>query len=295
MQPIRIWAAGNPVDEQGWHHQWCEKLPAGQHLTWPASRVIADQQKAGVTIPGLATQEWVDEFTRDFEGTPSYYSAVLGVCPPASADGVVALADLLACAAIEPVQDNRFCLGVDVAGREETGDYTACYSLAGGVCRREFKRRGMTIPEIAGEVRRVIAMRNAELWRRVVWRVTIDDTGIGGGLTDVLKGEPDVEVVPFKFGGAAVDSTTFHDCATEAYWAVRVLARDRKVRFEFDTQAQAQLTGRKLDQDARGRLALESKDTYKARHGGRSPDDADAIALACWQGERVAMPFMLRL
>jgi phage terminase large subunit len=108
-------------------------------------------------------------------------------------------------------------------------------------------------------------------------RIKVDDTGLGGGVTDVLQSEG-YNAIPVNFGGSAKDPDRYPNTASEMWHEVGAIIHE--IACPENTRLQAELANRKRKQlDKKGRRVVESKDDYKAR-GFRSPDMADGFLLA---------------
>lgn len=108
-------------------------------------------------------------------------------------------------------------------------------------------------------------------------RLKIDDTGVGGGVTDILQSRG-WTVVPVNFGGEAGDPDRYPNAASEMWFEVGKIVQE--VACPRDDRLQVELVNRRSKGlDKKGRRIVESKDDYKAR-GFRSPDKADAFLLA---------------
>jgi hypothetical protein len=81
------------------------------------------------------------------------------------------------------------------------------------------------------------------------------------------------------FGGAASDSTRFLNRRAEMFFALRTAMEQGKVALPDDEDLIADLSAITYEFDQRGRIRLEGKDEVRKRLG-RSPDRADAVALA---------------
>lgn len=128
--------------------------------------------------------------------------------------------------------------------------------------------------------------------------VNIDDTGLGGGVTDRLrevKREQNLyRLIVIPINAAEKIETDTHDGkeAAEHYnnltthmWAVlRALLQDKEIEIEDDAETFAQLSVRKYFMASNGKLELESKKEMKKR-GLDSPDRADAAALSTYLGK----------
>lgn len=126
-------------------------------------------------------------------------------------------------------------------------------------------------------------------------RVRIDDTGVGGGVTDRLKEVVEeenlpIEVIPCNNAGKAMDAH-YENAGAEMWGNVRELMEQTfsaKARGEEpilqlpqDDELIKQLANRKYHITSRGRIALEKKEDMKKRGLG-SPDCADSLALCLY-------------
>ena len=114
-------------------------------------------------------------------------------------------------------------------------------------------------------------------------RIRVDASGPGGGVVDRLRqlGRP-VEAV--YFGGRATEPTRFANWRAEAYHTVRRCLDEKALALPDDNRLAEELAAVEVLYDRSGRLQLVSKDAIRAKIG-RSPDDADALALAVASGD----------
>jgi phage terminase large subunit len=112
--------------------------------------------------------------------------------------------------------------------------------------------------------------------------IKVDDSGLGGGVTDNLK-RLGATVVPINFGGAPKDQAKFTSVCDEMWFTFAEILND--VEIPDDPQLMEELAGRKYVYDRIGRRKIEGKDDFKKRYG-RSPDRADALLLAFYNGWR---------
>lgn len=107
--------------------------------------------------------------------------------------------------------------------------------------------------------------------------IKIDDTGVGGGLTDIMEARG-YNVIPINFQEAAADPNLYPNIIAEIWYSVAPYVHE--ISCPEDRRLIAELTGRRaLPLDKKGRRAVESKAEYMKR-GSRSPDMADAFLLA---------------
>lgn len=127
--------------------------------------------------------------------------------------------------------------------------------------------------------------------------VTVDDGGLGGGVTDRLRqikrNDPArfawLDILPVKFG-QRIKHKHYHDTTTYMMAIVKklLLSLDEESGEEKpielilpnDDNLVAQLSGRKYGITENSKIRIESKDAMKKR-GLPSPDEADCILLLC--------------
>lgn len=238
---------------------------------------------AGVVRPYLIRPDWVAQRKQDWgEDNPIYQIRVLGQFPRQATDSLIAL-DWVERAMVGPEalppQPAIRVLGIDVA-RYGT-DQTAYALLEDGVLTAAWRRSGRSTMATAGEAK---ALWDAD--NRLI--IVIDDTGVGGGVTDRLR-EQNVPAQAVNFGERprwAVDDMASR--GSELWWHLAKALEHGELklaltdRTESDTLA-AQLLQPVYTYTSAGKIKVEklgSKD-------GPSPDLGDALALA-WDGYRGA-------
>ena len=106
----------------------------------------------------------------------------------------------------------------------------------------------------------------------------MDDTGVGGGVTDMLKDRGFGQVVRgINFQHKAINDERYSNRRAEMWDGIREWLNDT-VQLPKDEGLLDDLCAVNKKYDTRGRLQLESKEDVKKRLG-RSPDKADALAL----------------
>jgi phage terminase large subunit len=115
--------------------------------------------------------------------------------------------------------------------------------------------------------------------------IKVDDTGVGGGVTDRLK-RMGALVIPVNFGGSPKDKDKYDTAADEMWFEFPI----DEASIPDDSDLMTELSGRLYEYDKRGRRKVEAKKLFKERFG-RSPDKADALLLAYYVGyNRTAIP-----
>ena len=164
-------------------------------------------------------------------------------------------------------------------GREEIGVDVARY---GGDTTQIYKRHGLKI--VAHEELRsadTIAVSNKAFGMRkdneTIFKI---DGGYNPGVIDEIRHRGGV-VVEIDFGGSATDKNKYGNCVSEMWFEFPIAEAD----IPDDKELLLQLTDRRYSYDNKDRKIVESKDQYKKRNSGKSPDKADALLLAYFQGK----------
>ncbi|MEH2960088.1 terminase B [Candidatus Merdisoma sp. JLR.KK006] len=187
--------------------------------------------------------------------------------------------------------------GVDVARFGD--DETVIYRNNRGKLELAKHRRGQDLMKTVGDI--------VSLYRKTIKEfpdykgriyVNIDDTGLGGGVTDRLrevKREQNLHrlyVIPINAAErietdtkAGKDAAEHYNNLTTHIWAtLKELLEKKQVEIEDDSETIAQLSTRKYFMASNGKLELESKKEMKKRNVS-SPDRGDAIALSTYLGK----------
>ena len=187
--------------------------------------------------------------------------------------------------------------GVDVARFGD--DETVIYRNVKGKLKLAVARRGQNLMATVGDIvaQYKKAAREFPDYNGQIY-INIDDTGLGGGVTDRLREVRReqklhrLSVIPINAAEKIEADTKDGKEAAEHYnnltthmWAVlRDLLEDKQIEIEDDADTFAQLSIRKYFMASNGKLELESKKEMKKR-GVSSPDRADAAALSIYLGK----------
>ena len=199
---------------------------------------------------------------------------------------------------LEEVPIYKIVYGVDVARYGD--DETVIASNVNGRITIPIVRHGQSLMETVGDI--VLLYRKAVTeypeYRGPI-TVYIDDTGLGGGVTDRLE-EVKIEqnltrldIVPINFGSKPPKEgeENYADISTFMWAIVRDLMQSGEITIENDNDLVAQLSVRKYSLNSSGKLILESKKQMKER-GIKSPDRADAVSLACMKSRKIYNEFV---
>lgn len=143
-----------------------------------------------------------------------------------------------------------------------------------------WKRRGLKsvdhkimsklrIPQICDELERFVGYDKENT------TLKIDDTGVGGGVTDEMK-KRGYKVIAINFGSSPSDKDKYPNWISEAWFYMA--EQMPNIQLLFNPDLLMELSTRQWTQDTRGRRTVEGKNTYKKR-GYRSPDIADAVVI----------------
>lgn len=224
---------------------------------------------------------------------PLFQSKVLGEFPTTQENSIASL-DMVEQAQLRvvwPDANDQKVLGIDVA-RFGT-DSTVFTGLHGKkqIGKKELVKRDTT--EICGAALNEINTFGYQV-------VVIDETGIGGGLVDLLSEAKRegripkyVEIRGVQFGGGLEckrENCKHLDCEKGKYVNLKakmygLLSDDIKKNLQLLDGLDGEIYLDELptilySYDSKGRMVIESKDEYKRRTGRKSPDFSDSLALA---------------
>lgn len=110
-------------------------------------------------------------------------------------------------------------------------------------------------------------------------QIIIDDTGVGGGVTDRL-GELRLPIIPFN-GSEKPANELYQNKRSEAFFRLKELFGLKTIKILPDPKLYEQLLAIKYKYMSTGKKAIVSKDDMK-KAGIKSPDRADALAMAVY-------------
>jgi phage terminase large subunit len=107
----------------------------------------------------------------------------------------------------------------------------------------------------------------------------VDDTGVGGGVTDRLR-EQGYNVIAVNFGANSNDER-FFNLKAEIFWNLRDFFLSDDISIIDKGKLASQLPTIEYEYTSNGKLKIVSKEKMMSK-GIESPDFADALALAVW-------------
>lgn len=285
----RILRIGNPLC--GPEHPFAKACAAGtiRGVTTAirvSSRETPNHVEGKTVIPGLAGRMMVAAFERK-HGKDSFITRarVDGIFPGAAADGLISLEHLAAArqrlsAGVVAQDQDTVTLGCDVA---RYGDDLTRIRAVRGPETWEVPQSPLTKAD-GVQIARALA---AAIRETGAWAVSIDGGGLGAGTLDAIRvlrevGEFPAECIVYdvQFGAGSETPDDFANVRAELWWRMKDWIW-RVGAFDADERLEEELLAHRYKIKDRGTaLIIEPKEDVKERLDGRSPDDADALALA---------------
>lgn len=249
-------------------------------------------------------KENIEMFKRKYgEQSNVYRVRVLGEFPAQEDDVFIPLPliERSVMTEVEAEKINHVSIGVDVARYGD--DETVISTNVGGAIKIPVVRHGQSLMTTVGDIVILYKKLIAEnpTYKGVI-TINIDDTGLGGGVTDRLEEVKTeqmlrrMEIVPVNFGMKPPQDGSeehYEDISTYMWATIKTLMENKEISIENDEELVAQFSVRKYSITSNGKIVLESKKTMKAR-GIKSPDRADAVALSCYSQNKVYNAFIER-
>jgi len=210
------------------------------------------------------------EMENDYKNNPDEAEHIWGGSPRKQGENAVMSRVDIRAAVNRPVEETEPDeIGVDV-GRFGN-DKTQMYRRHGAktIDHKELSKKDT---QFVGDEAWEFAGRNPNI------PIKVDDTGVGGGVTDRLV-RLGANAVPILFGGVPKDKSKYDTVADEMWFECPIT----EISIPNDPELIQELGGRQYDYDKIGRRKIEQKKDFKKRFG-RSPDKADALLLCYYTG-----------
>jgi hypothetical protein len=282
----RILGTGNPDHAGSRFAQLCD------HVLWTAFKasLFDSPNFTGEYVPDdlrtvLTTRAWQEARLLDWGiDDRRYISKVLAEFPKDHPDQVIPAAALAQCFIPEPRSAAELVpvsLGVDVGGGS---DLTVVREMRGMKAGRRWMYRGSDPERNAALVMEAIRVTGAAM-------VNVDANGVGHGLVGDLRNRirrgdagHDVKVNAVMVGAASSQPKVYLNLRAELWFEIGRVGSQRGL-WDLSGMDEAEKTRTELllprwTLNARGQIVIEPKEDTKARTGGKSPDDADALLLA---------------
>lgn len=221
-------------------------------------------------IPGLVTHDWVEEMRLKYgEDSDIYRVRVKAEFPLQATDTLISIDSIeRAFGADRERYGDQEIIGLDVARFGD--DETAFVYRKGNYAKVLDVVYGNNTMEVAGRAKRFLKDHpNASIY--------IDVVGVGAGVYDRLKEQPDISGRVYGVNNAAKagDPEEYVNLRIEAWCNVRDWLKDAILEKH---EGFYQLANPKYKINSNGKMQLERKEDMKKR-GVKSPDIADALAL----------------
>lgn len=231
--------------------------------------------------PDIADPNYGPKISKKYgEDSDVYRVRVLGEFPTAETNTLISLS--LAENASTRVQElgphEIVEIGVDVARFGD--DETTIWSRVNNVIRKETILKKRDTMYVAGQVANIIKKYHDT---KIVY-CNVDDSGVGGGVTDRLKelcqeGEIKATIFGVNNGSRAMSSDLFINLGTEMWFFMKEWLKTGSIPIDDDLIAQ--LSTRRYSLNSSGKNMIEPKEQMK-RRGLISPDRADGAILTLY-------------
>lgn len=275
----KIVATSNPTEPSGpFYDAFTTRAEFWETLTFRSDET-PNVLEGKRLIPGLATREWVKERKREWgESSAAYMVRVLGEFPQQGDNAVIPIGvvNLSQKRYQSTGAGGRLNIGVDVARFGD--DETVIRPRRGNKALTPRVLAGFDNVDVAGEVLKLA--RELRENAAEIPLIKVDSIGNGSGVVDMLSRSEEIETLGIN---VAENATTegMHRLRDQLWFGLNDWLREGGA-IEEDPRLLSELVAPTYGFDARGRAQVQSKDEIKKRLG-RSPDRADALALAVYE------------
>ena len=205
---------------------------------------------------------------------PLFLIDILGEFPPENNDSFLSLHEVQMSMDRDVIGEGEVEIGVDVA---RFGDDSSVVYWRHGykVYPRKKLSKCSTIETAELVLRTVVEARATSKYEGII-KVKVDDTGVGGGVTDILRldRQNKIDVIPCNFGG--VGNETYQNEASNMWGTLKDCIG--LVELPNEIELKEELAARKWNLSPSGKITIQPKRDYKKEYGS-SPDNADALIL----------------
>jgi phage terminase large subunit len=218
---------------------------------------------------------WTDvleaERVADFARDPELAEHVWNGSPRVQGErAIFKLVDVIAAMARQETSGDEIELGVDVA-------------RFGSDRSQIYKRKGLRVTDgktfNGADTQQVARFAWDMAERNPNTPIKVDDSGVGGGVTDKLRDLGSKATVAVLNGNPPNDKDLYTTCADEQWFTFPMALAS----IPDDQELKAELSTRNYSYTPDDRRKIESKESFKKRYG-RSPDKADALMLCFYSG-----------
>lgn len=282
---------GNPTSPTGMFYEY------STNPNWHKIQISAFDSPAcdePDKYPYLVNRKWIMEREAEWgKSSPMYVARVLGDFPLEGADTLIPLSWLDAAVKRYLERSGKDLL---ISDHVYVGVDVARFGSDKSVCASYQPNKILPLKKIQGKdtvaVNKMVNQEVMAVGNRLV-QITVDDTGVGGGVTDNLRAQM-MPVIGVHFNQKPQNRRFFRNARNEIMWNCREVFRAGEIALPPDDEAINQLSSIKYTMDQKTDLIeIESKDEMKKR-GLKSPDSAWAIALALWGSKRMKSSTKIR-
>ena len=279
-----VFAIGNPIDPSG---PFFDMFSDPEIDCYHTSSMDTPNAKSGTTvIPGLCEREYINSVRNTYgEKSHVFQSRVAGNFPKSAEDSLITMEMIEdaqkknAHKLKDEFKTDRLKLGVDVA--RFGGDKTV-FLIRDDISVIHIKWfLGQDLMQTCGNI-----VEFVKEWGITENNIFVDDSGIGGGVTDRLR-ELDYAVTAVCNGEKPLDDERFINVRAETYWYLREAIQDGFMipdTSEEMTLLSKELVIPKYKLRSNGKIVLEEKAEIRKRLRA-SPDRADALAMTFYPNE----------
>lgn len=276
----RVLCTGNPTRPSGF---FFDAFHTAQEL-WTTIHISSEETPNvtgdGPMVPGLATREWLEEMLQEYGAvSPIIDVRVRGNFADSSEDAVIPLA-LLTQAHDRygsTVPSGELRIGVDVARFGD--DDSVIWPVRGTYAYSPTVIHGYDTVEVAGKVMEVADRLRMPDEKPII---QVDSIGYGAGVVDVLRRRKTVRTIGINVAKKSDQPDKFRLLRDQLWWCIRTWLQEGGT-LPKDSAASSELLNARYGYDVRGRVVIDGKDKMRDNLG-RSPDRADALALAVYTG-----------
>lgn len=246
LDPVISYFITNPPRKDVWHLEVDYRI--AQKNGWLSDEILYEIEQARINHP--------EDYAHDY----------LGKALAISDKNIIQTAQVVEAMGREVDDEGAIEVGVDVA--RLGGDRTVFVKRKGlkEIARASYTKKRTT--EVCDLLVNFVGADKDVL-------IKIDDTGVGGGVTDEMIARG-YNVIPINFGAKASNPDKYPNLISEAWFYLQSIID--QISIINDKDLLVELSNREWKMDSKGRRGVESKDDYKKR-GFRSPDLADATIL----------------
>ena len=270
LNPDTLLMVGNPFATTGpfhaSHHQNRDNWATYSIGAYDTPNIIEGR----TVVRGMLTVQDLEDRKEEWgEDSPMYRGSILAEFPDNLEEVVVPLSLIRESLDRDVIPKGDVTIACDVARFGQ--DKTVVVLCQGDHAEIIWKVQGKDLMSIASWLGRYCEDHSVD-------NLVVDDTGLGGGVTDRLRevGFDRTQIIAFKGGESAVASDRFANKIAEAWWVMRdwVIGGGRVPN---DDALIGQMSSRGYSIESDRKISLQKKAKMI-----NSPDEADALAMAIY-------------